>query len=82
MTIDVEPGSNLMNVLLNAGLPVASSCHGDGVCSMCRVQIEGEANEPAEYEIASMKRNSCDSDERLSCQVIVNSDLKIYTRYW
>jgi 2Fe-2S ferredoxin len=83
MTIDVEPGANLMNALLNAGLPVASSCHGDGICSMCRVRLTGDAvNPPVEFEINSMKRNKCAPDERLSCQVEVRGDLTVQTKYW
>ena len=82
MTIDVEPGTNLMSALIQAGLPVASSCHGDGVCSMCRVKIKGAVNPPPAYELASLKRNKCADDERLSCQIEVNNDLEVLTRYW
>ncbi len=82
LTLNVEPGSNLMNALLEAGLPVASSCHGDGVCSMCRVQIEGEVAPPVRYEADSLSRNKCAPSERLSCQVSVNHDLTVRTKYW
>ena len=82
MTIDVESGVSLMNALLEAGFPVASSCHGDGICSMCRVKIEGETNPPADYEKASLQRNKCEPNERLSCQINVNSDLIVKTKYW
>ena len=37
--ITVETGSNLMQSLLAAGTPVASSCKGDGVCCKCVIQI-------------------------------------------
>ncbi len=82
MTLDVESGSNLMSALLEAGLPVASSCHGDGICSMCRVRLSGHINPPADFEINSLKRNKCEPNERLSCQVLVTSDLEVQTRYW
>lgn len=83
MTIDVEPGANLMNALLKAGLPVASSCHGDGICSMCRMRISGGlVNPPAEFEINSLKRNKCAEDERLSCQIEVLGDITVETKYW
>jgi 2Fe-2S ferredoxin len=82
MTIDVEAGANLMNALLSAGLPVASSCHGDGICSMCRVKIEGLAAPPADFEVETLRRNKAQPDERLSCQVSVESDLTVSTKYW
>ena len=82
MTIDVEPGVNLMNALLEAGLPVASSCHGDGICSMCRVKIEGNVKPPADFEVQTLKRNKCVDGERLSCQVEVSDDIAVTTKYW
>jgi 2Fe-2S ferredoxin len=82
MTIDVEAGANLMNALLEAGLPVASSCHGDGICSMCRMKIEGGVAAPSEFEVQTLTRNKCLSGERLSCQVSVESDIAVTTKYW
>ena len=82
MSLEVEVGSNLMNALLAAGLPVASSCHGDGVCSMCRVRVSGALPAPVTHELDSLHRNKCEPDERLSCQVVVNSDLTVRTKYW
>ncbi len=82
MTIDVESGVNLMNALLKSGLPVASSCHGDGVCTMCRVKLEGFAKPPEDFEVRALQRNKCGPDERMSCQVSVTSDLTVSTKYW
>lgn len=82
MTLDVESGVNLMNALLDNNVPVASSCHGDGICSMCRMRVAGAVNAPAPYESDSLKRNKCEPDERLSCQISVTSDIEVRTKYW
>ena len=82
MTLDVETGTNLMNALLDAGLPVASSCHGDGICSMCRVKVSRIQSLPSEIESATLKRNKCEPHERLSCQISVTEDLEVSTKYW
>ena len=82
ISFEVEINSNLMNSLLHAGLPVASSCHGEGICSMCRVKIEGIVNLPKGFEVEALKRNKCESNERLSCQILVTSDLSVTTKYW
>ncbi len=82
LTIDVEAGANLMNALLGAGLPVASSCQGEGVCSMCKVKIDGKTAEPSFFESETLRRNKALPDERLSCQITVESDLTVSTRYW
>ena len=63
-TIDVEVGANLMNALLNAGLPVASSCQGEGICSMCKVKVEGHVAAPAFFESETLRRNKAEPDER------------------
>ena len=82
MTLDVEAGSNLMQVLLQAGLPVASSCDGDGICSMCRAKISGDVNPPELYEVDSLKRNKCEEGDRLSCQISITQDITVQTKYW
>jgi 2Fe-2S ferredoxin len=82
ITLEVTSGSNLMNALLDAGVPVASSCHGEGVCSMCRVKIEGLVNVAEKFELETLKRNKCAVDERLSCQILVSSDVSVTTKYW
>ncbi|MEQ1722872.1 MAG: 2Fe-2S iron-sulfur cluster-binding protein [Pseudobdellovibrio sp.] len=82
LTLEVASGSNLMNALLDAGIPVASSCHGEGVCSMCRVKIEGVVNPPENFEVETLKRNKCTPEERLSCQILVSSDVSVATKYW
>lgn len=71
-----------MSALIEAGLPVASSCHGDGICSMCRVRLIGSVNPPADFELNTLKRNKCEPDERLSCQIEVLGDLEVQTKYW
>ncbi len=86
LSFEVENNSNLMDSLLAAGLPVASSCHGDGICSMCKVKVWGLISGPENFaenlEREVLKRNKCEADERLSCQITVVSDLIVTTKYW
>jgi len=75
----------LMQILLNSGTPVASSCQGDGVCAKCRVQvIQGHENlsAPSPTEIFLRDRHSLESDERVSCQVHLLGDITVDTPYW
>lgn len=71
-----------MTALMAAGLPVASSCDGEGICSMCRVQIDEPLPSASELEKNTLSRNKCAADERLSCQVSVENDLSVRTKYW
>lgn len=83
--IEVPVGANLMESLLQAGLPVASSCLGKGICSKCRIQIvSGLENLDRESELAQAlrERNHVSNEYRISCQTLVNGDICIDTAYW
>ena len=82
MSFEVEAGINLMTALMESGLPVASSCQGDAVCSMCRVAVDGVTVPPDKIELECLTRNKCLPDERLSCQIAVNAELTVKTKYW
>lgn len=83
--IEVPVGANLMQSLLGAGLPVASSCHGDGVCAKCRIEIVAGAEnlsriEPLEQSLIDRLR--IPREKRLACQTRVLGDITIDTGYW
>lgn len=74
-----------MSALLNAGMPVASSCFGDGVCGKCRLQIiKGQENLSAinETEQFLRERYQLAANERISCQTYVNGDITVDATYW
>ena len=82
---EVAMGAELMQSLLAAGLPVASSCAGDGVCGKCRVQVVSgiENLSPAgDLEKGLAQKYQLGSDERIACQTRVNGDVTVTTTYW
>jgi ferredoxin, 2Fe-2S len=83
--IEVHAGANLMQALLNSGLPVASSCHGDGVCSKCRIKIiSGMQNlsTPNDTELILKEQNNIGKEFRISCQTEVLDDVTVDAGYW
>jgi 2Fe-2S ferredoxin len=83
LVLQVNTGENLMLALQKAGVPVASSCLGEGICSMCKMNVQGNLADPKELEIRTLKRNKLtDSAIRLSCQIQVTSDITVITSYW
>lgn len=82
----VEPGANLMAALLAKGLPVASSCLGEGVCGKCRVEfLDGLKNivcTPKEQIVRERQAPRLAPTYRLSCQTTVQGDICIDTSYW
>lgn len=75
------PGKNLMDLLIENGLPVASSCLGDGICSKCVVDCDPQGS-LTELEIKTLTKNKRPLDQRLSCQLFVDQDLTVTTSYW
>lgn len=83
--LQVESGSILMEELLKAGLPVASSCHGDGICGKCRIQIvSGAENLTRINPIETIVRDrlKIPQEYRVSCQTRVMGDILIDASYW
>lgn len=83
--IEIPQGANLMFALLEAGLPVASSCHADGVCAKCGIRIlEGAENlsEPNAVELFLKEKNNIRKEFRISCQTQVLGDILIDAGYW
>jgi len=83
--LEVSEGTLLMEALLKAGLPVASSCHGDGICGKCRIQIHGGAENLSQIgpvEQLVRDRLGVPKEYRISCQARVMGDILIDTSYW
>lgn len=84
-SLDVPAGSNLMNVLLEHDVAVASSCGGEGVCCKCVIKvINGAQNlSPAnEIEKDLKEIHDLSKNERVSCQTTVLGDVTLDTDYW
>ncbi len=78
-------GANLMKSLLAGGLPVASSCRGDGVCGKCRLLVDASSvsvSKESELERSLRERHSIPAGLRVSCQVIVLGDITVDATYW
>jgi 2Fe-2S ferredoxin len=83
--IHVESGANLMQSLLSAQLPVASSCHGEGVCSKCHIRIvDGKENISAETTLEKnlKAKNKINPEHRISCQTLVLGPITVDATYW
>lgn len=74
-----------MQALLDAGMPVASSCHGDAVCGKCKIEIlAGKENlSPIESGEEILRRRLRIRDPyRISCQSRVLGDITVDATYW
>jgi 2Fe-2S ferredoxin len=87
LSLQVDAGANLMNALLELGLPVASSCKGDGVCTKCKLEVKNPdgalfLKNISKDEIFHQGKGNLAPHLRLSCQVRVEEDLEVDASYW
>lgn len=71
-----DANKSLMDILLQAQVPVASSCHGEAVCGKCRLRVLTGADHllPAnEREIFLREKLKLANNERISCQTFFKS---------
>ncbi len=82
--IDIDPSQSLMENLLRQGIPVASSCGGDGICGKCRMRVFTPAELPpaSELEKKTLEKNDGEPGERLSCQLHLSENAMAETSYW
>jgi ferredoxin len=78
-SFEVEPGKKLVLAIEDAGIDILHRCGGNARCTTCRVQIlEGQPPPMQELERERLAREGdLGPDIRLSCQIRVDSDLKV-----
>lgn len=81
----VPAGTTLLEAARLAGLPVANACRAGGICGRCGLEIL-RSMQPVcaeeERERVVKQRNRVDPLLRLSCRIIVESDLVVTAPYW
>ena len=81
--IDVRKGVRLIDVIREAGLPIARACGDELVCAKCGVRVlEGQVTRESPIESRTKRRNRVPAELRLACALRVHSDLAITADYW
>lgn len=78
-TYEVAEGTKLILAMEDHGVDVLHRCGGNIRCTTCRVEVlEGDAGEQSEAERAKLVERGHDPAKvRLSCQIRVQSELKV-----
>ena len=79
-TIPADRGASLLETILKAKHPIATSCGGQGSCHLCRLTILKSAQElpsPNDIEVKALGNVCISAGMRLACQVHVHSTLKV-----
>ena len=84
-TVRVSPETSLLDAAREAGLPVAQTCTGEGVCARCGMEILAGGDDLApesEDETRAKARNRIETKLRLSCLLKADRDLTVPAPYW
>lgn len=76
-SMEVDPGSTLLNTLTSRKIFLPSACGGGGTCGLCKCQITEGGGSILPTETGFFTRREQMSDWRLGCQVKVKQDMKI-----
>ena len=76
---EAPAGKKLVLAIEDAGIDILHRCGGNARCTTCRVEIlEGEPGDMGDLERDRLAREAeLAPNTRLSCQIHVNSDLKV-----
>jgi ferredoxin len=80
-TFEIPAGKRLVNALIDdAKIDQLHACGGNARCTTCRVQfVSGEPTKitQAEKELLALRGLAVHSGLRLSCQILVEADMKV-----
>ncbi len=75
VTVTVEPGANVLETAMRAGIHINASCGGDGVCGKCLVILEeGDLDSPKTTHINDQ---DYDAGYRQACKAWIQKDVTI-----
>jgi len=76
--LSVSPGRSLLSTLSDEKIFIPSACGGGGTCGMCKCRITEGGGQVLPTELNHVSRAEMKQDVRLSCQVKVREDMKVY----
>lgn len=74
----VTPGRTLLSTLSDEKIFIPSACGGGGTCGMCKCKITEGGGQVLPTELNHVSRAEVKEDVRLSCQVKVRENMKVY----
>jgi uncharacterized 2Fe-2S/4Fe-4S cluster protein (DUF4445 family) len=75
ISIEMAPGSSIIQAALDAGVHINASCGGEGVCGKCRVQIE--AGTVADGLSEKLSAEDFHKGYRLACRSAITGELTV-----
>lgn len=76
-TVEAANGDKLLQIGLDAGIPIEHACGGNGFCTTCLCQVKEGMSNLNERNDREENMGIVDDPERLSCQAEVEGDVTV-----
>lgn len=76
--LQIEGGKSLLSSLKDAKIFIPSACGGRGSCGLCKIKISEGAGSLLPTELPWLNDEEIKENIRISCQIKVKSDLRIF----
>ncbi len=73
-SVEVEPGTTLIEAAEKAGIRINSLCGGEGVCGRCRVKLINGKVRADRHSISLLSKEEITEGYVLACQTRVDTD--------
>ena len=77
-SVEVEPGTNLMEAADKAAIHINSLCGGEGVCGRCKVKVTNGKILADKHSISILSKEEITEGYVLACQTRVDSDMEVF----
>lgn len=76
-SVEVEPGTTLIEAAEKAGIRINSLCGGEGVCGRCRVKLINGKVRADRHSISLLSKEEITEGYVLACQTRVDTDMEV-----
>ena len=76
-TVEAEPGKTVLQIALDAGIPMEHACGGNGFCTTCMCHVKEGMQNLSPRNDREENMGVTDDPDRLSCQTEVQGDVTV-----
>ena len=75
--VKAENGKTILQIGLDAGVPIENACGGNGFCTTCLCSVKEGSNNLSERNDIEENMGILEDPERLGCQAKVKGDVTV-----
>ncbi len=75
--VETEPGTTILQVALDSGIPMEHACGGNGFCTTCMCKVKQGMEHLSPRNDREENMGVTDDPDRLGCQAEVHGDVEV-----